>query len=71
MADPRGDKLDADAVLDAVERQMFGLDNPGFCLVCGEENDGCEPDAERYRCEFCGEFQVYGAQQILIMGLVD
>ena len=36
-------QLDPDAVLEAAERQMFGDANPGFCLVCGEEQDGCEP----------------------------
>ena len=31
--------------MEACERQMTSLDNPGFCIVCGEEADGCEPDA--------------------------
>jgi len=34
-------------ILRAARRQMFGLDNPGFCIKCGCENDGCEPDARR------------------------
>jgi hypothetical protein len=33
------------AIAGAVERTMQSLDNPGFCLVCGNEADGCEPDA--------------------------
>lgn len=56
------------AVLDAVERSHSGLDNPGFCLACGEEQDGCEPDARRYECECCGARKVYGAEEVLIMG---
>lgn len=54
-------------VEDAVKRQMFGTDNPGFCLACGEEADGCEPDAQKYECEYCGEREVYGASEVLMM----
>ena len=36
-----------DRVMDAVERRMFSLDNPGFCVSCGNEQDGCEPDMRR------------------------
>ena len=59
-------KVTAEAVTDAVERQMTSLDNPGFCVVCGEENEGCEPDARRYRCEFCHNMSLYGAEEILL-----
>jgi hypothetical protein len=51
---------------DAVGRQMFDLDNPGFCLACGHEQEGCEPDARRYQCEACGERTVYGAQELVL-----
>ncbi len=40
----------------------------GFCRACGASDSGVEPDAERYRCEFCGAVEVYGAEQLLIMG---
>jgi hypothetical protein len=53
-------------VLEACERRMTSLDDPGFCLACGNEQGGCEPDARRYRCEACGEHQVYGAEELLI-----
>ena len=43
-------------------------DYVGFCLACGEEADGVEPDASNYKCESCGEFQVHGAEEILILG---
>jgi hypothetical protein len=59
--------LTDDRIMEACERAMMGLDNPGFCLACGEEAEGCEPDARRYRCEDCGERQVYGAEELLIM----
>lgn len=47
------------------------LDNPGFCLDCGEECQGVEPDARRYRCESCGMPAVFGLEELLIMGLVQ
>lgn len=55
-----------DRILDAVQREMFGLENPGFCRACGEEADGCEPDARDYECEYCGERQVFGAAELLL-----
>lgn len=54
-----------DRVFEAVKRQHSSLDNPGFCVACGEEADGCEPDAERYECECCGKRAVYGAEQLM------
>ena len=56
-----------DRVTDAVERQTFGTDNPGFCIACGAEHDECEPDAEGYDCDHCDEPKVYGAMAILFM----
>ena len=38
----------------------------GFCLACGHEQGGCEPDARRYECEACGEKQVYGADELMM-----
>lgn len=54
-------------LLEAAKRQMFGTDNPGFCIACGYEQDGCEPDACEYECEECGEPTVYGAQELVMM----
>jgi hypothetical protein len=58
--------ITAERVTEAVEREIIGLDNPGFCLACGAEAEGCEPDAEQYACESCGAPAVYGAAEILI-----
>ena len=59
--------ITAERVTDAVERQLASLENPGFCLACGAEaSEGCEPDAQQYECESCGEHAVYGAEEILI-----
>lgn len=44
-------------------------DNEGWCLNCGEPVDGVEPDAVRYACECCGMKKVYGAMELLLMGL--
>ena len=46
--------------------------NEGLCTSCGEvaEYDFVEPDAHDLLCQDCGEFTVYGAEEIVIMGLV-
>jgi len=54
----------ADEVIAAVEAD----DHLGFCIVCGFEQGGCEPDAREYVCESCGAKTVYGAEELLIMG---
>ena len=58
--------LSTDDILDAAKRSMFGTENPGFCVKCGEEADGCEPDAREYKCESCGARAVFGAEELLI-----
>ena len=42
----------------------------GFCLACGAMRECCEPDARKYRCDACQENQVYGAEEIVLMGLM-
>lgn len=58
--------LTAEVIVDACERRLSSLDNPGFCIACGLEHDSCEPDARKYVCEACGEQTVYGAEELLI-----
>lgn len=55
-----------DRITAAVESSLFGLENPGFCIACGADADGCEPDARNYECEECGERQVFGAEEVMI-----
>lgn len=55
-----------DRIMDAVTRRNTTLDNPGFCIACGEDADGCEPDARGYACESCGAEEVYGAEELLM-----
>jgi predicted RNA-binding Zn-ribbon protein involved in translation (DUF1610 family) len=57
-------KLNIDDVIAAAENEEEYI---GFCLACGDEAYGVEPDARRYECESCGERKVYGAQEILLM----
>ncbi|SEA87551.1 hypothetical protein [Rubrimonas cliftonensis] len=52
-----------DDLIDAAQHE----DGVGFCLDCGAENHGVEPDAERYPCESCGALKVYGAEQIALL----
>ena len=54
-------------IVEGADRSMRTLDNVGFCVACGEEAMGCEPDARKYECESCGERGVYGAEELLIM----
>lgn len=58
--------LTAAKIIMAVQRWNTGLDNPGFCIACGNEQEGCEPDAREYECEACGEKKVYGASELLM-----
>ncbi len=56
-----------DRIMEACERGDMTLDNPGICVACGCDADGCEPDARRYECECCSKKAVYGAQELLLM----
>lgn len=59
--------ITVERIEDAARESMFGTGNPGFCTACGEDADGCEPDARGYTCECCDEPAVYGAEELLIM----
>jgi hypothetical protein len=50
-------------VMDAIESTEY----IGFCLACGAQAEGVEPDARREECEQCGACKVYGAQELLLM----
>lgn len=52
--------------LDEVMACVMNDENVGFCTACGHSQDGCEPDAQNYECENCGEHKVMGAELILI-----
>jgi predicted RNA-binding Zn-ribbon protein involved in translation (DUF1610 family) len=52
------------------EDVLAELDTTGFCVACGAEVLGVEPDARQYACEGCGEEAVYGVEELIVMGLV-
>lgn len=58
--------ITVDVLEDAVKLRMTTLDNPGFCLSCGNEQGGCEPDARKIECEACGTPTVYGADDLFM-----
>jgi hypothetical protein len=42
----------------------------GFCIACGAMQESCEPDAREYRCDGCSANHVYGAEELMVMGLM-
>jgi len=56
-------KIRISEVMEAVESG----EDMGFCLGCGAEAYGVEPDARQYECDECGSEKVYGAEEILMM----
>jgi predicted RNA-binding Zn-ribbon protein involved in translation (DUF1610 family) len=56
-------KISIDEVIAAVDSG----EDMGFCLACGAEAYGVEPDARKYECDECGKAKVYGAEEILLM----
>lgn len=54
--------------LDDVMKAVEDDDYRGFCRECGTDAYGVEPDARNYECEDCGMREVFGAEEILIMG---
>jgi len=63
----QGRKLPSFDRLQEIAEEGSGI---GFCVSCGEEHDACEPDARERKCEKCGSHTVYGAEEIIMQGLV-
>lgn len=54
----------------SIELAMILSENcEGFCLACGNTQSGVEPDARKYTCEHCNAEKVYGAEELVMMGL--
>ena len=62
--------IDPERLMEAAEEQLIGDGSAGFCIICGEERDGCEPDARNYPCEACGANKVFGASELILMGWI-
>ena len=61
--------INQDDLLEAIKSSTFGDEFVGFCISCGSQHyDGIEPDARNYPCDNCDRPQVFGAQELLIMG---
>lgn len=43
----------------------------GICIKCGRWRENVEPDAEKYECYDCGENAVYGAEQAVLLELLQ
>ena len=41
----------------------------GWCLACGA-TQCAEPDAQSYECDECGQPMVFGAAELVLMGMV-
>ncbi len=57
--------------LDEVMRAVQDDEGVGFCVNCGYEQMGVEPDARGYECENCGQPKVYGAEELLLMNVAS
>ena len=55
---------------DIIEEAIESGEHYGYCLACGSEHEGVEPDARNYICDQCSSHQVYGAEEIIMMGMV-
>ena len=62
-----GDIFDSPITRNQVVALVERDDNLGLCVNCGDETSGIEPDARRYKCDACGEFTLYGAEEVLLM----
>ena len=60
----------AGPTLDDVLEAVMADENTGWCLACGAQRDGIEPDAHHYECWECGELQVFAAEELLVSGMI-
>ena len=61
--------ITTEVIVEACMRRETDMDNPGFCMACGEESDCCEPDASWYKCESCGQEMVMAPEELLLRGI--
>jgi len=44
-------------------------ENVAICIRCGDTEQVIEPDVEKAHCECCDQYGLYGAEQLLLLGL--
>ena len=54
-----------------LEDILYSIDNIGYCVCCGMDYCGIEPDARNYPCDCCGRDEVYGVSELLMMGMIQ
>lgn len=57
--------ITTERVIYAVKESNEYCSDLGFCTKCGDDADGCEPDARNHKCYSCGEMGVFGAEELL------
>jgi predicted RNA-binding Zn-ribbon protein involved in translation (DUF1610 family) len=62
-------EINLEVLMATVEDNETTLYDWGFCVSCGEQQDGCEIDTRNYECENCGESQLFRAEEVLFMSI--
>ncbi len=52
--------------LEGLEESLLVDGTEGYCVVCGDQQNGVEPDAREYHCFECELDSVFGVEQIII-----
>lgn len=56
---------------DEVE-ELLSEGGHGYCRACKEESESyCDPDQRATKCSFCGENEVYGLEELIMMGEIE
>jgi hypothetical protein len=67
-------------VMDLTKAKRFTLgtirdgmvEDCGYCISCGSISEySVEPDARNYHCTACGQDEVHGCSEILLMDLIE
>lgn len=57
--------------IEEIEEEINSDSYIGWCIHCGDwTHDSCEPDAHEYECPVCGLNTCYGAEELVVMGMV-
>jgi len=56
--------------IEQCESSMTDMCDIAICVSCGDENEGREPDTSYGRCESCGEYAVFGLEELAVRGWI-